>query len=95
MKDEVLVFMMLASIKDESKVVVGELPMVCDFLEVFPDDISDFSPERKVEFAIDLAPGSSHMLMDPYIMFASEFSTLKNKLEEQLKKKFIWHNVSS
>jgi len=27
--------------------------------EVFPDDITDLPPEREVEFAIDLVPGTS------------------------------------
>lgn len=34
-KDDVAVFMILASLKEESKVVFGELPVVYDFLEVF------------------------------------------------------------
>lgn len=51
--------MVLASMKDESKVAFGELLKVCDFPKVLPDDISDFPLEREVEFAMDLVPGTS------------------------------------
>lgn len=33
-KDETKMFMILASMKVERKVVIGKLPMVCDFLEM-------------------------------------------------------------
>lgn len=77
MKDDVEVFMILASMKAESKATIGELPVVCDFPEVFPDDISELPSEHKVESAIDLVPGTSSVLMAPYEMLASYFSELK------------------
>ncbi|XP_050897967.1 uncharacterized protein LOC127104864 [Lathyrus oleraceus] len=77
MKDEAEVFMILSSMKDESKSMIGKLPVVCDFPEVFLDDINDFPLEREVEFSIDLVPGTSYMLMDPYRIFASKLSELK------------------
>lgn len=40
-KDEAGVFMILDSMKAESKTTIGELPVVCEFPEVFPDDIND------------------------------------------------------
>lgn len=79
-KDDVAVYMILASMKVESKVVIGELPVVCDFPEVFPDDISDFLSEHGVEFTIDLIPGTSPVSMAPYRMFASDLSRLKKQL---------------
>ncbi|MCI82375.1 enzymatic polyprotein, partial [Trifolium medium] len=33
-----------------------ELPVVCEFSDVFPEDVSDVPPEREVEFTIDLVP---------------------------------------
>lgn len=76
-KDDTEVNMLLDSMKAESKVVIGELPVVCDFSKVFPDDISDFPPERKVEFTIDLVPGTSLMSITPYRMSTSESSEMK------------------
>ncbi|XP_050908820.1 uncharacterized protein LOC127122545 [Lathyrus oleraceus] len=68
---EAHVFAMFASLGIDSKVVMGEIPIVCDFPEVFPNDISDFPPEREVEFAIDLVSGTSISLRSPYRMLAS------------------------
>ncbi|MCI71594.1 enzymatic polyprotein, partial [Trifolium medium] len=36
-----------------------ELPVICEFSDVFPRDVSDVPLEREVEFAIDLIPGTS------------------------------------
>lgn len=80
--------------KAESKVWIYELPMVCNFPKVFPDDISDLSSECKVEFAIDVVPDTSLMSMTPYIMFTSRLSETKKQLEELLEKKFVRPSVS-
>lgn len=95
MKDEAGVFMILASMKVESKFVIGELHVVCDFSEVFPDDINDLSSEREVEFAIDLVSDTSLVSMTPYRIFASGLSELKKKLEDFFEKKFVRPSVSS
>ncbi|XP_050915840.1 uncharacterized protein LOC127130929 [Lathyrus oleraceus] len=80
LKDDTCVFIMFAYLKDGSKVVVGDLPVVCDFPEVFPDDISDFLSEREVTFTIDLVCGISHVSMAPYRMLASRLCDLKKQL---------------
>ncbi|MCI72838.1 cellular nucleic acid-binding protein, partial [Trifolium medium] len=77
-----------ASLKLESKVKVEELPVVCEFPDVFSGDVSDVSPEREVEFTIDLVPGTGPISMAPYWMSASELKELKKQLEELLEKKF-------
>ncbi|MCI58885.1 cellular nucleic acid-binding protein, partial [Trifolium medium] len=66
-----------------------ELPIVCEFPDVFLDDVSDVPPVREVEFTIDLVPGSSPISMAPYRMSASELNELKKQLEELLEKRFI------
>ena len=65
-----------------------------EFPEVFPEDVSEFPPEREVEFAIDLVLGTSPVSMAPYRMSASELAELKKQLEELLEKKFIRPSVS-
>ncbi|XP_050916683.1 uncharacterized protein LOC127131831 [Lathyrus oleraceus] len=89
LKDEARVFMIFSLLKAESKAMIGDIPVVCDFPEVFVDDISDFPPEREVEFTIDLVPGTSPVLMAPYIMFASNLSELEKQLENLVEKKFV------
>ncbi|MCI68172.1 RNA-directed DNA polymerase (Reverse transcriptase), partial [Trifolium medium] len=71
-----------------------ELPIVCEFPDVFPGDVSDVLPEREVKFAIDLIPGTSPISIAPYRMSASELKELKKQLKELLEKKFIRPSVS-
>src|SRR4051812_30143054 len=86
--------MLIASMEVKEKVVRSELPVVCDFPEVFPDDVRELSPEREVEFAIELISGTSLVSMAPYRMSASELAKLKSQLEELLEKEFIRPSVS-
>jgi len=74
---EASVFMMFASLKESREKGVGDLPVVQEFPEVFPDDITDLPPEREVKFAIYLVPGTSPISIAPYRMSASELGELK------------------
>jgi hypothetical protein len=65
---EASVFMMFASLKESSEKGVGDLPVVQEFPEVFPDDIMELPPERELEFAIDLVPRTSPISIAPYRM---------------------------
>nr|GEW12602.1 putative reverse transcriptase domain-containing protein [Tanacetum cinerariifolium] len=38
---------------------VEDVPVICDFPEVFPEDLPGLSPPRQVEFRIDLVPGAT------------------------------------
>ncbi|GJW94811.1 hypothetical protein Tco_0174483 [Tanacetum coccineum] len=38
---------------------VKDVPVVNEFLDVFPEDLSGIPPERQVEFRIDLIPGAT------------------------------------
>jgi len=59
---------------------------VQEFPEVFSDDLTDLSPEREAEFAIDLVPRTSPISIAMYRMSESELGVLKNQLEELLEK---------
>jgi len=86
--------MMFASLKESGEKGVSDLPVVQEFPEVFPDNITDLPPEREVEFSIDLVPGTSPISMAPYQISASELSELKKQLEKFLEKQFIMPSVS-
>lgn len=60
-ENDVILFIILASMKDKTKIVIGKLYVVCNFPKVFTDDINDLPPERKVEFTIHLVPCISHV----------------------------------
>jgi len=36
-----------------------EIPVVCEYADVFPDDLSGMSPDRDIEFVIELQPGTA------------------------------------
>ncbi|XP_015965640.1 uncharacterized protein LOC107489406 [Arachis duranensis] len=44
------------------------IPVVCVFPDVFLDYINEFSPNREVEFAIELVPGTDPISITPYRM---------------------------
>ena len=71
-RDGILMFSLMASLSLENQAVIDKLQVVCDFPEVFPDEIPDVPPEREVEFSIDLVPGTKPVSMAPYRMSASE-----------------------
>ena len=72
-----------------------QIPVVCEFSNVFPDDINEFPPNREVEFAIELVPGSGPISITPYRMSPVEMAELKAQLEDLLGKHFIRPSVSS
>jgi hypothetical protein len=42
------------------------IPMVCEYLDVFPDDLPGMPPDRDVEFVIELQPGTAPISKRPY-----------------------------
>ncbi|GKF63369.1 hypothetical protein Tco_0186817, partial [Tanacetum coccineum] len=43
-----------------------DVPIVRDFLEVFPEDLPRLPPTQQVEFQIDLVPGAAPVARPPY-----------------------------
>lgn len=93
-KQENQVLVMLASLKVESEAKIVNLPIVCEFPDVFPDDTGDLIPNHEVEFAIDLVSCTGPISMELYRMSAPILSELKKQLEDLLEKKFVRPNVS-
>ncbi|XP_072072085.1 uncharacterized protein [Arachis hypogaea] len=71
-----------------------KIPVVCEFSEVFPDDIDEFSPKREVKFAIELVPGIGPISSAPYRISPLEMTELKAQLEDLMGKCFIQPSVS-
>jgi hypothetical protein len=82
------------TITPESNVCPSDIPIVCEYLDVFPDDVTSLPPEREIEFSIDLVPGSQPISVAPYRMSPLELRELKSQLEELLQKHFIRPSVS-
>jgi hypothetical protein len=56
--------------------------VVRDFPDVFPEELSGMPPDRKVEFVIDLLPGTAPISKRPYMMSVEELKELKKQLTE-------------
>ena len=71
-----------------------DIPIVKEFPDVFPNDISGLPPNREVEFTIDLIPGAEPISILPYRMSPAELRELKAQLEELLCNGFIRPSIS-
>ncbi|KAI5350323.1 hypothetical protein L3X38_003214 [Prunus dulcis] len=52
----------------EITLYLEDILVVCDFPDVFPDDLPGLPPERKIEFTIELLPGTNPIYQTPYMM---------------------------
>ncbi|GJW98025.1 putative reverse transcriptase domain-containing protein [Tanacetum coccineum] len=68
---------------------VEDVPIVRDFPEVFPEDLSGIPPTRQVEFQIDLVPGAAPVARAPYRLALSEMKELSDQLQKLSNKGFI------
>ena len=56
---------------------VADITVVCEYPDVFPDDLPGMPPDRDVEFAIELQPGTAPISRRPYRMPPNELAELK------------------
>nr|GFB23897.1 putative reverse transcriptase domain-containing protein [Tanacetum cinerariifolium] len=77
-------------VEDKSeKERLEDVPIVRDFLEVFPEDLPGLPPIRPVEFQIDLVPDAAPVARAPYRLAPSEMKELMEQLKELSDKGFI------
>ncbi|KAA0062248.1 DNA/RNA polymerases superfamily protein [Cucumis melo var. makuwa] len=76
------------------KVKPEDVPVVKEFLDVFPGDLSGLPPDREIEFTIELLPGTTPISQAPYRMAPSELKELKMQLQELVDKGYIRPSVS-
>ena len=73
---------------------VADIPVVCEYPDVFPDDFPRMPPDRNMEFAIELQPGTLPISRRPYRMPHNELVELKKQLQELLDKGYIHPSTS-
>jgi hypothetical protein len=66
-----------------------DFPVVCEYPDVFPDDLPGMPPDRDVKFVIELQPGTAPISKRPYRMPPKELAELKVQLQELLDKGYI------
>ena len=71
-----------------------DIPIVKEFPDVFPNDLSGLPPDRAIEFVVELVPGTEPISIPPYKMAPTELKELKAQLEELLSKGFIRPSTS-
>ncbi|GJV48465.1 putative reverse transcriptase domain-containing protein [Tanacetum coccineum] len=71
---------------DEPK--MGDISVVRDLVDVFPEDLSGLPPQRQVEFRIDLIPGATPVAESPYRLAPSKMQKLSGQLQELQEKGF-------
>ena len=70
-------------------VPLEEVPVVCEYPDVFLDELPGMPPDHDVEFIIDLIPGTAPIAKRPYRMPADELVELKKQLRELQDKGYI------
>jgi hypothetical protein len=71
-----------------------KIPVVCEYVDVFLDELPGMPPDRDIEFAIELQPGTTPISKRPYQMPPTELAELKKQLQELLDKGFIRPSTS-
>ncbi|XP_061346468.1 uncharacterized protein LOC133292110 [Gastrolobium bilobum] len=71
------------------------ISVVKEFVEVFPNEIPEFSPEREIEFSIDMLSSVGPISLAPYRMSPLELAELKKHIKKLSVKNFIRPSVSS
>ncbi|KAA3488066.1 Gag protease polyprotein-like protein [Gossypium australe] len=61
---------------------VESIPVVCEFPDVFLEELPGLPPIRELEFGIDLMPGTTPISIAPYRMALTELKELKSQLQE-------------
>ncbi|KAA3488013.1 Retrotransposable element Tf2 [Gossypium australe] len=90
--EAVLLFVRALKAKE---LTVGDVRMVKEFLDVFPEELPGLPPDRDVEFGIDLFPGTTPVSIAPYRMVPNELVELKAQIQELLDGGFIRPSVSA
>jgi hypothetical protein len=68
---------------------IQDIPVVCEFPDIFLEDLPGLPPERDVEFVIELKPGTTPISRRSYRMPPNELAELKTQLQDLLEKGFI------
>jgi hypothetical protein len=72
-----------------------DIPVACEFPNVFPEDLSGIPPDRDVEFIIELQPGTTPISRRQYKMTPKELAELNVQLNKLIDKGYIRPSLSS
>ncbi|GJU75719.1 putative reverse transcriptase domain-containing protein [Tanacetum coccineum] len=84
---ETLIIRVMENKSDKKR--LEDIPLVREFLEVFPEDLPGLPPVHQLELQIDLIPGAAPVARAPYRLASSEMQELSNQLQELSDRVFI------
>jgi hypothetical protein len=73
---------------------IEEIPVVCEFPNVFPEELTELPPDRDVEFVIELMPGARPIAKSLCRMSSEELDELKKQLKKLLEQGFVRPSAS-
>jgi hypothetical protein len=71
---------------EKSEVKLDDIPIVREFPDVFPKELSGLPPDREIELSIDLAPGIAPISIAPYRMALAKLRELKEQFQDIMQK---------
>ncbi|GJR07688.1 putative reverse transcriptase domain-containing protein [Tanacetum coccineum] len=89
---QIFVAQVMEKKSDEKR--LEDIPVVREFLEVFPKNLPGLLLARQVEFQIDLIPGVAPVARAPYRLAPSEIQELSDQLQELADRGFIRPSTS-
>ncbi|GJV91285.1 putative reverse transcriptase domain-containing protein [Tanacetum coccineum] len=89
---QIFVAQVMEKKSDEKR--LEDIPVVREFLKVFPKDLPGLPPVRQVEFQIDLIPRETPVTRAPYKLAPSEMKELSDQLQELADRGFIRPSTS-
>ncbi|XP_040967859.1 uncharacterized protein [Gossypium hirsutum] len=72
----------------------SKIRTVCEFPDVFPEELPGLPPDREVEFAIEVYSGTAPISIPLYRMSPTELKELKVQLQDLLDRGFIRPSIS-
>ena len=73
---------------------IEDVPVVHEFLDVFPNELPGLPPDRDIKFKIKLVSGTTPISRRPYRMPPNELAELKVQLQDLLEKGLIRPSAS-
>ena len=77
------------TLEDEERPDLDLPRVVCEYVDIFPDELHGLPPQRVVDFGIELHPGTSPISMTPHRKTPVDLQELRVQLHELLDKGFI------
>ena len=76
------------------QVNLEDIPVIKEFPDVLPEELSGLPLEREVDLSIEVVKGMTSISRAPYHMAPTELKELKTRLQELLDKGFVQPSVS-